>query len=118
MAKPEWGLKRTCLSCAARFYDMKKSPIVCPSCATVFDPDAVLRPRRSRAPVEPVAPKPVPVAVVADKDDDNDLGLDDADDVVDLDDDDDDDTALEDTSDLGDDDDVPVVGKKLGNEDD
>ena len=89
---------------------MKKSPIVCPSCATVFDPDAVLRPRRSRAPVEPVAPKPVPVAVVADKDDDNDLGLDDADD--------DDDTALEDTSDLGDDDDVPVVGKKLGNEDD
>ena len=118
MAKPEWGLKRTCLSCGSRFYDMKKDPIVCPSCAKVFDPDAVLRPRRSRAPVEAVAPKPAAAPVVAVKEDKDELGLDNADDVVDLDDDDDDDDALEDTSDLGDDDeDVPVVVKKPGVED-
>lgn len=112
MAKPEWGLKRTCLSCGARFYDMRKDPIVCPSCETVFDPEAVLRPRRSRA--APEAPKPVPAAA---KDDDDDLGIDDDDDVVDLDDDEDDD-ALEDTSDLGDEDeDVPGVAKKSDDDD-
>ncbi|WP_339852442.1 FYDLN acid domain-containing protein, partial [uncultured Nisaea sp.] len=34
MAKPEWGIKRTCQSCGARFYDLMKSPIVCPKCET------------------------------------------------------------------------------------
>ena len=57
MAKPEWGVKRNCLSCGARFYDMQKSPIVCPSCETVFDPEAIFRPRRNR-PAEPDAPAP------------------------------------------------------------
>ena len=49
MAKPEWGLKRTCLGCGARFYDMQRDPIVCPSCNTEFDPLALVRPRRARA---------------------------------------------------------------------
>ena len=49
MAKPEWGLKRTCLGCGARFYDMQRDPIVCPSCDTEFDPLALVRPRRARA---------------------------------------------------------------------
>ena len=57
MAKAEWGVKRACLACGVRFYDMQKSPIVCPSCATVFDPEAIFRPRRNR-PVEPEAPAP------------------------------------------------------------
>ena len=115
MAKPEWGLKRTCLSCGTRFYDMTKTPIVCPSCATVFDPEAVLRPRRSRAAPEPAAPKPVPAAKAVD-DDEDDLGIDDVD--VDLEDDEDDDDALEDTSDLADeDDDVPGVVKKTNDDD-
>ena len=48
-AKLEWGAKRTCLSCAARFYDMRREPITCPKCNTVFDPEAVFRPRRARA---------------------------------------------------------------------
>ena len=38
MAKAEWGTKRVCLSCSARFYDMMRDPIVCPECETVFDP--------------------------------------------------------------------------------
>jgi len=48
LAKPEWGLKRTCLSCGARFYDMQRNPIVCPTCETEFDPLALVRPRRAR----------------------------------------------------------------------
>ncbi len=36
MAKPEWGTKRECQSCGARFYDLKRDPIVCPKCETVF----------------------------------------------------------------------------------
>ena len=58
MAKPEWGIKRTCQSCGARFYDLMKSPIVCPKCETEYDPEAVLKSRRAR---------PVPVADVKKK---------------------------------------------------
>ena len=49
LAKPEWGLKRSCLSCGARFYDMQRDPIICPSCEAEFDPLALVRPRRARA---------------------------------------------------------------------
>jgi uncharacterized protein (TIGR02300 family) len=61
VAKPEWGSKRICLNCGARFYDMNREPIVCPACSTVLDPVAQNRPRRSRA-----APKLAPVAAVVD----------------------------------------------------
>ena len=33
---PERGLKRTCLSCEAKFYDMARTPMVCPKCGTEF----------------------------------------------------------------------------------
>ena len=52
VAKPEWGSKRVCLNCGARFYDMNRTPIVCPACETVFDPAANSRPRRMRAPAK------------------------------------------------------------------
>ncbi len=39
MAKPELGLKRVCVSCNARFYDMTKMPPVCPKCGTEQSPD-------------------------------------------------------------------------------
>lgn len=69
MAKPEWGVKRICHSCGTRYYDMLREPIVCPKCATQYDPDAFLRSRRARsAAAEETrsAPrrKPVPVAAV------------------------------------------------------
>jgi uncharacterized protein (TIGR02300 family) len=38
VAKPELGTKRLCASCGAKFYDLKKDPIVCPKCETVFHP--------------------------------------------------------------------------------
>lgn len=47
MAKPEWGMKRTCQSCGARFYDLRRSPIVCPICQAAFDPERQLKPRRA-----------------------------------------------------------------------
>jgi uncharacterized protein (TIGR02300 family) len=37
VAKPELGTKRLCGSCAAKFYDLGKDPIVCPKCGTVFE---------------------------------------------------------------------------------
>jgi uncharacterized protein (TIGR02300 family) len=67
LAKPEWGEKRICLDCGAKFYDMQRSPIVCPSCETVFVPVVATRSSRAKAP----APKPKPKLVksaVADED--------------------------------------------------
>ncbi|MFV3127562.1 TIGR02300 family protein [Niveispirillum sp. KHB5.9] len=53
MAKPEWGIKRICPNCGGRYYDMQKNPPTCPSCGTVFDPEALLKSRRARPlPVE------------------------------------------------------------------
>ena len=36
MANPAFGTKRICSGCAAKFYDLGKDPIVCPTCDTVF----------------------------------------------------------------------------------
>ena len=54
MAKPEWGSEHICPSCGARYYDLQREPVVCPKCATPYDPEAFLRARRARpaAPVE------------------------------------------------------------------
>ena len=43
MDRSEWGIKRICLKCGARFYDFNKSPIVCPACNTIFDPESSLK---------------------------------------------------------------------------
>lgn len=95
MSKPEWGTKRTCQSCSAHFYDLRKDPIVCPKCGTTYDPEAVLKSRRGRV-VEKVVPvKPAPDEELPDVEaevDEAALG------------DDDDNSVMEDTSDLGEDD--------------
>ena len=49
MAKPEWGVKRTCQSCGARFYDMQRSPIICPKCDANVEPEVIFKPRRQSA---------------------------------------------------------------------
>ncbi len=43
MAKPELGLKRQCMSCGAKFYDLNKDPATCPKCGTVFQATALSR---------------------------------------------------------------------------
>ena len=58
MAKPELGTKRLCGNCGTKFYDLSKSPIVCPKCATVFQ---VVAAPASRARPEPVAAAAAPV---------------------------------------------------------
>jgi len=115
VANPKWGTKRLCQSCGAKFYDLQKSPILCPSCGTEFDPEALLKSRRPRS-----APKPdaaakakkakaaAPVAEEASEetegefeidDDEADAGVGDAEE----------DDFIEDTEDLGEDDMSDVV---------
>ena len=81
MAKPEWGIKRVCQSCGTRYYDFEKTPIVCPSCDTAFDPEAVLKSRRNRVPVvEEPKPKKEDAKDGDDEDEDATLVSDDEDD--------------------------------------
>lgn len=117
MSKPEWGVKRACLACGTRFYDMQKSPIVCPKCGTVFEAEAIFRPRRAR--VEEEAPQAAnddakkKKAAKASEDDIDDL----VDDDIEIEDDDDDD-ALAGDDDLDDDDDDVTAVKPVGEDDD
>jgi uncharacterized protein (TIGR02300 family) len=62
LAKPEWGAKRICPSCGARYYDLLRDPVVCPKCSTPFDPEAFLKARRAR-PAAPVEKELAPVGV-------------------------------------------------------
>ncbi len=47
--KLEWGAKRSCLNCGARFYDLQKSSAACPKCGTVYEIQATPKGRRGRA---------------------------------------------------------------------
>jgi uncharacterized protein (TIGR02300 family) len=76
------GTKRACHACEVRFYDLARSPILCPACGAVHTPApahvAVTAPSftsktgwrskgpRREAPV-PVAPEEVPETVVEDE---------------------------------------------------
>ena len=53
MAKADLGTKRACLSCGMRFYDFKRSPILCPGCGTEFDPENIIKNRKSRSNSKP-----------------------------------------------------------------
>ena len=109
MVKAEWGTKRICQQCGAKFYDMRRAEIICPKCEAVFE---IVQPKPKRA--QPVAKesaekaKPA-VEPAAAKDGAPGGGETDAIDelgkVGTADDDDDDEDMIEDTSDLGDDDD-------------
>lgn len=57
MARAELGTKRLCPNCGTRYYDMRRDPIVCPHCGSPFDPEALLKTRRTRTPA-PVAAEP------------------------------------------------------------
>jgi uncharacterized protein (TIGR02300 family) len=37
MTKPELGMKRLCVQCGAKFYDLHHSPITCPKCGSIFE---------------------------------------------------------------------------------
>ena len=48
MAKPEWGKKRICSSCNTKYYDLNKSPIICPSCGAEFNPNDYLKSKKGK----------------------------------------------------------------------
>ena len=52
MAHKNLGRKRRCASCGIKFYDLAKTPAVCPACGTEFDPEVLLKSRRGRAAVK------------------------------------------------------------------
>ncbi len=110
LAKPEWGLKRTCPTCGARFYDLRRETIVCPVCDSVYDPERLPKPKRGGGSVAREEKAPAPVrrpAPVQDEEETVDEEV--ADVEVDEGGDDDAETEegdlIEDTSDLGEDDD-------------
>jgi uncharacterized protein (TIGR02300 family) len=89
VGRPELGTKCACASCAERFYDLNRTPAVCPKCGATQPPivPRVARPVRtsfgsmhmSRRPVPVVAEEEVePVAAVEDDEDE------DADDAADV----------------------------------
>lgn len=97
MVKPEWGAKRVCQSCGARFYDFQRQPILCPACGATFEPEALARSRRGRA-----AARVAPVVAVVDPEVDEE-------DLVKLEVDDEADADFESADELGEDADVPEI---------
>jgi uncharacterized protein (TIGR02300 family) len=130
VAKPELGTKRLCASCGAKFYDLNKSPIICPKCQTVYE---VAPPPRSRsdrgaaAAVQEEAPEAAEVETVsleeADSEDnsgkvktstpesEDDIEADET-----IDDDDDDSTFIADDEEEGEDDVSDIVGDRDSDE--
>ena len=47
------GLKRLCTSCGIKFYDMGKTPIICPACGAEFTGEVLVTSRRSRSTIAP-----------------------------------------------------------------
>ncbi len=97
MAKPNWGVKRMCQSCGARFYDLAKDPILCPKCGAEFDPEAILKTKRAKPAAQP---RPVPVVPVAAEEEIEPIG----EEVAEGAEDDKEEEVIEDTSELGEDD--------------
>ncbi|PWS38908.1 TIGR02300 family protein [Falsiroseomonas bella] len=50
MAKPELGLKRVCVACGTKFYDLMRAPAICPKCGTEQPAE---QPKLKRAPAPP-----------------------------------------------------------------
>jgi uncharacterized protein (TIGR02300 family) len=109
-------MKRTCYGCGARFYDLHRTPIVCPVCGAVYDPERQPRVRKGGTVIrdEPIlAPvrddvEGVGEAVADELVDEEIDDVDDLDDAADADNDDlatEDAELMEDTSELGEDDD-------------
>ena len=93
MGRPELGAKCACASCAERFYDLNRSPAVCPKCGTTQPPVSVRvrRPMRPSTGTAQLSPRSQPTIAeeegepVATVEDDEDEDVDTADDVPEID---------------------------------
>lgn len=65
LAKPEWGQKRTCQSCGCRFYDLTRTPIICPKCGATVEPDMPFKVRRGSSSAAAAAEKAEKAAAAA-----------------------------------------------------
>lgn len=70
--RPELGIKRLCVRCAVRFYDLQRQPAQCPACQAEQPPPAprsraVPRPAGTRWQGRPAAREAVPALEVADE---------------------------------------------------
>ncbi len=89
MPKPELGTKRVCVACSARFYDLQKTPAVCPKCGTE-QPAEIAKPRRAggnvvedKRPKKPVVADDADAEVEAVEDDAEEDVIEDASDLED-----------------------------------
>lgn len=48
MAKADLGTKRSCMACGMKYYDFNRSPILCPGCGAIFDPENIIKSRKGR----------------------------------------------------------------------
>ena len=53
MANPALGTKRICAGCSAKFYDLGKDPIICPTCDTLYVIPKAPPPRGGRSSYAP-----------------------------------------------------------------
>ncbi|MFL2934224.1 MAG: TIGR02300 family protein [Thalassobaculaceae bacterium] len=79
MGKIERGIKRICQECGALYYDLEKNPIVCPKCGAEFDPEAILKSRRTR----PLVPENEEKQKAEDEETDNSEDLDEVETTID-----------------------------------
>ncbi len=63
MSNPKWGTKRHCQECGARFYDLKKTKIICPNCDARFKLNS--QPKAKRAIATPEASQPAAEVLMA-----------------------------------------------------
>jgi len=61
VTKSELGTKRLCSNCNLKFYDLHKTPIVCPTCKSVFEPPKPVSEKSRRSWDIPTAPARQPV---------------------------------------------------------
>jgi uncharacterized protein (TIGR02300 family) len=80
MAKPELGLKRACVSCGTKFYDLMRAPAVCPKCGTE-QPAEQPKLKRAAAPPDDRVKKRAVVAE-ADQDDIVEVDTEEADEAI------------------------------------
>ena len=106
MAKPELGIKRVCVSCGAKFYDLTKQPAICPKCGTEQPAE---QPRMKRAAGNVVEEKRrakvIPVPGLEEPDVEAEPAAEEEEEDV-----------LEDTADLGDDAEIVEVEPEAGEE--
>jgi uncharacterized protein (TIGR02300 family) len=68
MGRPELGTKLACTGCSERFYDLNRSPAVCPKCGA---PQSLPKPRLNSKPGDSWRPRRQPIPIAADADDGN-----------------------------------------------